>query len=456
VSVVAAERASAGVVSWTKAVAAIVLASCVVVPCVFTTRLDAVFVVPKLTWLWAAAVVALAVAAAGLAGGAPFLARPVQPIDAALAVFLLLNVAAWLFSADREQSLYGERLHYQGLLTVLLYAAFFCLARVTLADLRALMTAVATGATLVSSYALVQRAGLDPVWDGYLPSGRVFSSIGQPNALAAYLVLALPLTLPLLRGAKGLRGAAVAVALATMAAALLLTSSRGGLLGLIAVVVVLLAGTRPGRSAVVGVVVATAAAMAVLAIAQPERLTSSWDVSGEGSARVHLDLWTVGAHMALERPVLGGGQETFPDRFPAYSHDVLPPDRAASLDAFRVESPHNGYLGIAAGAGVPALAAYLGIVAAFAWAAITAARRASAEFRLAFVCVLAAVAGHLVTDFFMTPDLTSTWLFWVVLGAGTALAQSSRLARTKSVESRSRRRGRSSRARASSAGNTAP
>lgn len=35
---------------------------------------------------------------------------------------------------------------------------------------------------------------------------------------------------------------------------------------------------------------------------------------------------------------------------------------------------------------------------------------------------LAAVAGHLVTDGFMTAETTGSVLFWTLLGAGAALA----------------------------------
>jgi hypothetical protein len=43
---------------------------------------------------------------------------------------------------------------------------------------------IAIGASVVAGYALLQRVGLDPVWSE-LRDGRVFSTIGQPNALGA-------------------------------------------------------------------------------------------------------------------------------------------------------------------------------------------------------------------------------------------------------------------------------
>jgi O-antigen ligase len=133
--------------------------------------------------------------------------------------------------------------------------------------------------------------------------------------------------------------------------------------------------------------------------------------------------------VAADHPLLGTGQETFPDQFSRYADEVLPSERAAYFDAFRVESPHNVYLGVAAGAGFPALAAYAALLAACAYALVGAARAAGREVRLLLVGVLAAGAGHLVTDAFMSPDLTGTWLFWLLLGAGAAAAAGARRAR---------------------------
>lgn len=410
------------------------LATCVVVPCLFTTRLDAVFAVPKLAALWAALAFGLAVVAIGVlhSGRLARGTRLLPIVDVAAASFLVLNVAAWGFSTDRRQSLYGERLQYQGLLTVVLYVGFFYLARLSLTDarrLRILVGAVALGGTLVSGYALAQRVGLDPIWGAYSPSRGVFSSIGQSNALAAYLVLVLSVSTALLFGTKAVARSALLLALAAMVAALALTSSRGGYLGVLVTLAVLAigwqrnlgAGTRRASSLLAA---SLATGATIVALGQLARTY----VGDDESVRFHLDAWRVAAQIAAEHPVLGTGQETFPDAFPRYSHAVLPPERAAPLDAFRVESPHNVYLGIAAGAGFPALVAYLGIVAGFAVALLRAARTATREVRVLLVAVLAAASGHLVTDAFMTAEVTGTWLFWVLMGAGLGLVSGLRLA----------------------------
>jgi O-antigen ligase len=410
---------------WTWSLFGVLLGACVLVPVVFTTRLDAVFVVPKLAVLWAALTLILGLVAVGVVSTArlPDEARAFPVVDVAIAVFVVLELAAFAFSTDRDQSLVGERLQYQGLLTVMLYVSFFYVARVSITDARrltGLFWAVSGGAALVAAYAIVQRAGLDPVWEGYLPGGRVFSSIGQANALAAYLVLTIPVSAALLLGSRPRVRAIPLLVVAVTVAALVLTRSRGGFLGLVAALAVLGVGwwsllrapTRRARRAVAAVAVGVT--LVVVAVSAGALSRVSLD---DASIRFHADAWRVAAQVAVEHPVLGTGPETFPDVFPRYSQDVLPPDRAAALDAFRVESPHNVYLAIAAGSGMPALMAYLGILAGALFVVARAARNADRELRVGLVAVLAAAAGHVVTDAFMTAEVTSSWLFWVLLGA---------------------------------------
>ena len=174
------------------------VAGCAVVPCLFATGTSDVFYLPKLVGLWVLlAAVIWFVAVSNLMDEARSRIRWIGVVDVPVLAFVLLNLVALAFSTDRHQSLFGEQLQHQGVLTTLLYVAFFYLARALISDRRQLLRlfgAVAIGATAVASYAIIQKLGLDPIWDGYLPSGRVFSTIGQPNALAGYLVLAIPIT----------------------------------------------------------------------------------------------------------------------------------------------------------------------------------------------------------------------------------------------------------------------
>ena len=424
-----------------RALAAIILASCLVVPLLFTIALQDTFALPKVTALRIIVVVGLLLLGVRLAVGGVRKTAFVGPLDIAVLAFVLLNIAAFAFSIDPRQSLNGEYLQYQGLLTILVYVGFFYLARTSLRDERRvalLFASIAAGGTIVAAYALVQKAGLDPIWS-YLPNGRVFSSIGQPNALAAYLVLAIPVSASVLPRTQSLVRAILLVSIGMMVTALAFTLSRGGYAGFVVaasiMVIPLIRSLRLSpRSVLYGLIPCLAAVVLVGALVQPVRATatqvwsravSSTDV-GDFSFRGHRDLWAVGANIALDNPVLGTGQETYPELFPRYRDATLGRDRANYLSRFRPESPHNVYLAIAAGTGFPALAAYVAVIAGFFYMVGRALKTTRGEWRrVALVALLAAVAGHLVTDTFMTAEVTSSWLFWILLGAGLGIAGAS-------------------------------
>lgn len=432
--------------TWTRsgsdrALAAIILASCLVVPLLFTIALQDTFALPKVTALQIIVVVSLLLLAVRLAAGGIRRTFLVGPLDIAVLAFVLLNIAAFAFSIDPRQSLNGEYLQYQGLLTILLYVGFFYLARTTLRDerrLRLLFASIAAGGAVVAAYALVQKAGFDPIWSD-TPEGRVFSTIGQPNALAAYLVLAVPVSASLLPRTQLLARGTMLLFIGMMVAALAFTLSRGGYAGfvvaafIVAVPLIRSLRLRP-RSVLYALIPCLAAAIVVASLVQPvrdattqvwSRAVSSTDMD-DSSVRMHLDMWAVGANIALDNPVLGTGQETYPELFPQYRDAVLEPSRASAFKPFRPESPHNVYLSIAAGAGFPALAAYVAVIAAFFYLVVRALKATRSEWRrIALVAILAAVAGHLVTDTFMTAEVTSSWLFWILIGAGLGIAGAS-------------------------------
>ena len=403
----------------------VIAVACVAVPAVFTTRIQAVFVVPKLGVLWGLLAICMCLAAfQALFAPQPPRLRPVWAVDAAVVSFLGLTTLAWIFSGDGEQSLYGERLQHQGLLATLLYVAWFYVARIAISDvgdLRRLLAFVAAGGALIAGYALVQKAGLDPVWKGFLPGGRVFSSIGQSNALAAYLVLVFPLAASFAFDARSVVKVVSLVVSSAVLLAFVFTQSRGGYVGLLTAGMVVAVGWRDElrvRRRFVACAAVTVVTVATLAAGgQLGRLASARDAS----TQFHLDAWRVAAEIAKDHPVLGTGPETFPDVLPRYTHDVLPAKRASELDAFRVESPHNVYLGIAAGSGLPALIAYLVAIGGFVVVTVRTLRVATRDVKIAVVAVLGGVAGHLATDTFMSPEVTSTWLVWILLGGSLGM-----------------------------------
>jgi putative inorganic carbon (HCO3(-)) transporter len=426
---------------WRKAAALLLISGCAVVPCLFTTQTSDVFYLPKLVGLWvllAAVIWLLAVSNLTEEGISSF--RWIGVVDVPVLAFVLLNLLALALSTDRHQSLFGERLQHQGVLTILLYVGFFYLARVLITDRQQifrLFVAITIGATAVASYAIIQKLGLDPIWKGYLPSGRVFSTIGQPNALAAYLVLAIPTTAALAIEQRRFWRVATVTSLALIIGALLLTYSRGGYLGLALAVAVFIVGLREKikmNLATLGAYVGAAliALVLTLSLIAPARaaVTRAWHrsesvsaVSGDESIGNHIDLWRVAIHIVARHPLFGTGPETFPEVFPGSSRTVLPAATVSYFEQFRVESPHDQVLAVASGAGIPAAIAYISALAGIVyvlWRATTRGR--DGAVRLALVAVMAAALAHVVTDAFMSAEITGSWMFWILVGAGVGVA----------------------------------
>ena len=126
-------------------------------------------------------------------------------------------------------------------MSVFAFAGAYATARVSVrtpARLAALLTAASLAGTLTAIYGLVQLGGVDPVWAN-LPKGRVFSSIGQPNWLAAYLILTIPLTFALAVTARHRSRRLLGIgATIIQMVVLVATLSRSGYLGLLVVIVV--------------------------------------------------------------------------------------------------------------------------------------------------------------------------------------------------------------------------
>jgi O-antigen ligase len=131
----------------------------------------------------------------------------------------------------------------------------------------------------------------------------------------------------------------------------------------------------------------------------------------------------VGVRIVVDHPTLGTGPDTYVLVFPKYRDRVLPPQRAAVLARSRPESPHNGFIAVATGSGIPALTAYLLLVILGLARAVRAAQgRQPLATRLALAALIGASVAYLVTSSFMTAEPATTALFWVILGSAIGLA----------------------------------
>lgn len=340
--------------------------------------------------------------------------------DTLVAVLLGWHLVAYVGSEVRSVSLHGEAFQFQGFATVLLYCAGYALVRLV-PDRSSVPIGAAVAGALAASYGLLQYVDLDPLWD-VLFKGRIFSTFGQPNALAAFLVMSLPFAFVLaLQSHRSLRTIG-RVATPAIAGALLLTMSRGGYVALVVAAVATLAivARHVPTSWWLRVVGGAVLSLAVLA-AVPATRTTLTDVGAratsiagplDSSNDKRVDLWVVAVAMTNDHPWFGTGHEVYPQFFDEYADQELDAKSRAILAPFRPESPHNGYLATAVNAGWPALVFYAAVIG---WALIEAGRRFRATLHPLAGAVFFALVAHVVTDFFMTAETATSWLFWLLI-----------------------------------------
>lgn len=252
---------------------------------------------------------------------------------------------------------------------------------------------------------------------------RVSGPIGDPNFYAQLLVMLTPLALDrAFAEPRRSRRLAAWGAAAVMAASIVFTFSRGGILAL-GVVMLLMLLRRPVRwRALAALALAAALAVPFLPPGYVDRLTalgqvgtveSNTDVSIRGRTAENRAGWG----MFMDHPLTGVGLGNYAGHYQEYA-------RGLGIEVKRVDrEPHNLFLEVAAETGLPGLAAFGAMLGGAFWALGTARRRWRAAAReadagLAYA-IGVALLGWLATSMFLHLDFARP--VWLLLGLAFAL-----------------------------------
>jgi len=155
-----------------------------------------------------------------------------------------------LFSENPILSFYGSLERQAGLTNYLFYFLWFILLSFNLTfsldswqnKVKRLIITIISSATLVGLYGILQILSIDfIVWPNSFLNNRAMSSFGQPNFLASWLLLVLPLSLySLFTSKKFLIKFFYLLVLLIQFIALIFTGSRGGMIALIGALILFL------------------------------------------------------------------------------------------------------------------------------------------------------------------------------------------------------------------------
>lgn len=251
---------------------------------------------------------------------------------------------------------------------------------------------------------------------------RLSGTLGNPNELAAALVVGIALAGGFAIAAKGpLERALALTAIAICIASILLTGSRGGLIALLAMLITVIALGRGRRLPLILVSLAVVLIGIGYIVAEaPKQSRERILHPGNGTGRT--DIWTVAERMIGDNLVLGVGAGNFTS---TSIHYLLQPG-ALEHSEYISGNPtiaQSMYLEVLAELGIPGIGFFIGIIITCLGCMLAALSRfrAIADRRMATltIAVTAGVMGLLASDIFSSAQYARN--LWLLLGLGPAL-----------------------------------
>ncbi len=373
------------------------------------------------------------------------------PVLLPVLLFLGVSTISTLMSDNIVRSTLGTVFRFDGLLSLACGVLLFYAAAKFLdswAKVRVFLIAGVASAVIISGYGLLQVFGLDPVLQMGMPwaymqepvegnlaplygsMDRVFSTIGYPISLAAYLTLMMGATLALYfnTDARWERWVWLA-AVALMAACWLYTYTRGAMLGCAVAILILafLAYRRLGTfrplilpTAVVVVGILGAVLFNPLAdsdissqVGGTNIATNPGDVpsGGDMSVTTRLLMWRDSIPMIVDRPLFGYGPDNFAEPFKRYESEDL---RSFFPEGQTTDKAHNELFQVAATTGLLGLAAYL-------WIFVSYFRKSYKSGGWPLLALSGGVLAYILQLMTWVTTITTGVTFWAILGVSVAI-----------------------------------
>ncbi|MDP4031020.1 MAG: O-antigen ligase family protein [Patescibacteria group bacterium] len=353
------------------------------------------------------------------------------PFDIPLMLFLASQILATVFSIDRHTSIWGYYSRFHGGLMstvsyLVLYYAFVTFMRHKLKPVLAVMLSTAT---IVSLYGIAERLGIDKSLWVQDVQNRVFSTLGQPNWLAAYLLALTPLAWQ----KKSLLGYVYSL---IFFVTILFTRSRSGLFGFAVAftvywALILLKNKLANFPWKQFLILSCASALTVLifsrdllpTLAQPttglaEETAPAVSVGGSASSDIRKVVWEGAVNIWKHYPMFGSGVETF--AYAYYNFRPIEHNLLSEWD-FLYNKAHNEFLNFLATTGAFGLGSYLLLILWFSVYTLKTNQPA----------LLAGYLGMAVSNFFGFSVVPVALLFFLYPAIAEAKAGKSALGQAK-------------------------
>jgi len=446
------------------------LALAVITPLLFSTKNSELFEVPKMIFVYMAATLILFATLIKFVLDGKILIPKSLPL-AVFLIFLIFQTISTLTSIDKFTSIFGypSRLN-GGLLSQFAYFAILATALVNLnlEKTRQLLLAIVTSAVAVSLWGIPAHFGRDPsclILSGRLtsscwqkdfdPTLRIFSTLGQPNWLASYLVLILPIALAFsLISIRSMIKNFFATITLVLFTGLIMTTSRAGFLGTAIALgsILLLLGFKTIKQNLRLLTIVLLGFILIIVIFGTnlfsrfgETLTKDQktinqssptseirdpksDSTPTESGQIRLIVWQGALAVFKHWPILGSGPETF-----AYSYYLFRPTSHNQTTEwnFFYNKAHNEFLNYLANIGVLGTAAYLAFLLFVFWQLLKISKGKLGKASVFAKATLSAIVGYQTTIFFGFSTVAGQVVMFLLIASALAFINKKNLKEIK-------------------------
>ena len=303
-------------------------------------------------------------------------------LDIPLLIFLGSQILSTIFSIDTRTSLLGYYSRFNGGLFSSISYSILYWAYVSNMNREKTLYAIRYtlyASVLVSIIAVLEHFGIN-ITCGLMGQGlsscwvqdvqnRVFSTLGQPNWLATWLIALIPLILYKILDSQNIKRIFLFFLSILLFAALLFTKSRSAILGFIVADLIfwIFAFFIKRKSVIVPLIISNLFFIFLFLIVStpwnPTKIINSEKVQGPAletggteSGTIRKIVWKGAFEIWLHYPILGSGPETF--AFSYYQFRPVEHNLVSEWD-FLYNKAHNEYLNIAATTGTLGILSYL-------------------------------------------------------------------------------------------------
>jgi len=339
-------------------------------------------------------------------------------------LFLIVLCLSTIFSINTQTSFNGLYTRQEGLVSYLFYFLFFVLLIINVKNnkqIKKIINVTVFSSLVVCIYGLIQASGNDPfIWIESTKI-RITSTFGQPNMLASYLLLVIPLNIYLLISNKKLVLKIIYfIILISQLLCLFFTYSISGFVGFIFGIIIVgifylyfnkIKFKKNAKYLILGFLILFFGLL-IINFQNNSVLKSKFNnlfSPNTGSTSARIDFWKASSKAILKKPLLGYGLETQRDVLVEYydkswgihSNVNTVPNRA-----------HNLFLDILLTIGIIGLLAYLALLYLFFKLILLNIK--NNNYKKLNFAILLSIASYLISLMFNFSFVVGEIYFWLL------------------------------------------